>query len=106
MDANKSVTVDTGEGSINVATETRLLTEIKASFVGDTILFLFKSWAKEKGQTAVFSFENEGKVGFHGFTLLTVAGAHYLCKTTGLDGHPTAERALQQLQACDRVAAQ
>jgi len=106
MGDKKSVTVDIGDGaSLNISEETRDLAAIKKSYQGDTVLFPFKKWVKQEGNLAIEQFDNSGKAGFLGFTLLEIGGKKYQCKTTGLEGVPSAEAAAKNLEACNRITA-
>jgi hypothetical protein len=102
----KSVTVDIGGGaSLNVQEAEGDLAALKKQYQGDTILFPFKAFAKEGADMAIVQFENEGKKGFIGFTLKTIGGKKYVCKTTGLEGVPSVEVAEKHLKSCDTLAA-
>lgn len=102
----KSVTVDIGGGaSLNVSEADKDFAGIKKSYQGDTVLFPFKKWAKEGPSMAILEFTNEGKSGFIGFTLKEVGGKKYVCKTTGLEGVPSADVAEKHLKTCDTLAA-
>lgn len=106
LDDKKSVTVDIGDGaSLNISPEDRKLAQVKKSYAGDTVLFPFKKWEKEEGNTAVLQFASDGKKGYIGFTLVEVGGKSYLCKTTGLDGVASVELAEKHLQACKTLSA-
>jgi hypothetical protein len=106
MDDKKSVTLDVGAGkSINVSQTKDDFATLKQSYENDKIMFPFKKWAKEEASLAIVQFENEGKTGFIGFTLKQIGGTSYVCKTTGLDGVPSAEEASSQLQTCDSLSA-
>jgi hypothetical protein len=106
MDAHQSVTVDIGGGhSLNVSTEARPLAQIKTEIAADTVMFPFQAWETEEGNTAIYRFTSSSGPRFHGFTLLTINGASYLCKTTGLDGHPTRDAVAADLQRCGEIQA-
>ncbi len=106
MGDKQSVTVDIGDGaSINISSEDRDLSAIKKSYQDDTALFPFKKWEKEQGNLAILNFESDGKRGYQGFSLLSIGGKSYLCKTTGLDGQPSVEVVSQHLEACKNVRA-
>lgn len=106
LDDKKSVTVDIGDGaSLNISPEERKLAQVKKSYAGDTVLFPFKKWEKEEGNTAVLQFESDGKKGYIGFSLVEVGGKSYLCKTTGLDGVASVELAEKHLAACKTLSA-
>ncbi|GMV19386.1 MAG: hypothetical protein HS104_18340 [Polyangiaceae bacterium] len=106
LDDKKSVTVDIGDGaSLNISPEERKLAQVKKSYAGDTVLFPFKKWEKEEGNTAVLQFASDGKKGYIGFTLVEVGGKPYLCKTTGLDGVASVELAEKHLAACKTLSA-
>jgi hypothetical protein len=103
--APRSVTVDIGGGrSLNISEGAGSLDEVKARIAGDTIMFPFRSWAREDANGGIYAFEaTGGSTGYHGFRLIEIAGTRYLCKTTGLDGHPSAEVVEEQLRTCAAV---
>jgi hypothetical protein len=102
----KSVTVDIGDGaSLNVTPEPKKLAAVKKSYASDTMLFPFKKWEKEEGNSAVLQFSSDGKKGYIGFSLVDVAGKSYLCKTTGLEGVASVELAERHLQTCKTLRA-
>ena len=106
MGDNKSVTVDIGGGaSLNVSEEAKSFAEVKKTFQNDSVLFPFKKWSKEEGNTAIVQFENEGKTGFIGLSYMEIGGKKYLCKTTGLEGVATADLAAKHLGFCGKIAA-
>ncbi|MBK8251327.1 MAG: hypothetical protein IPK82_01495 [Polyangiaceae bacterium] len=106
MGEAKSVTVDIGGGaSLNISEADKDFAAVKKQYQGDTILFPFKKWAKEGADLAILEFSNEGKTGYIGFVQKTVGGKKYLCKTTGLDGVPSADVAEKNLKTCDSLAA-
>lgn len=106
MDDKKSVTLDVGGGkSINISETKDDFAAVKKSYEDDKIMFPFKKWAKEEASLAVVQFDNEGKTGFIGFTLRQIGGKSYVCKTTGLDGLPSAEEAAKQLAPCETLSA-
>lgn len=106
MDDKKSVTLDIGGGrSINISETKDDFATVKQSYENDKIMFPFKKWAKEEASLAIVQFDNEGKTGFIGFTLEQIGGKSYVCKTTGLDGVPSAEEAAKQLAPCETLAA-
>ena len=104
----KSVTVDIGEGSLNVQEMAEKdLAQLKTGFKSDKILFPFKKFAKEEGNMFVVEFEPEGKKapGYIGVTMKELGGKKYVCKTTGLEGVKSAADAEKQLKACDTLHA-
>ncbi|MFO0567540.1 MAG: hypothetical protein U0263_17915 [Polyangiaceae bacterium] len=106
LDEKKSVTVDIGDGaSLNVTAEDKKLAQVKKSYEGDTVLFPFKKWEKQDGNTAVLQFASDGKKGYIGFSLVEVGGKSYLCKTTGLDGVASVEIAEKHLASCKTLTA-
>ena len=106
LDDKKSVTVDIGDGaSLNVSPEDKKLAQVKKGYQNDTVLFPFKKWEKESGDTAVLQFASEGNKGYIGLSLVEVSGKSYLCKTTGLDGVASVELAEKHLAACKTLRA-
>ncbi|MDI1476286.1 hypothetical protein [Polyangium sp. y55x31] len=105
-DQHKSATVDIGDGaSLNVSEAKDDFAALKKGFEGDTVLFPFKKWAKEGPNMAIVQFENAGKTGYIGFMLKEIGGKKYVCKTTGMDGVPSAEVAEKNLKPCETLAA-
>jgi hypothetical protein len=105
-DQHKSTTVDIGDGaSLNVSEAKDDFAALKKGFEGDTVLFPFKKWAKEGPNMAIVQFENAGKTGYVGFMLKEIGGKKYVCKTTGMEGVPSAEVAEKHLKSCETLAA-
>ncbi|MEZ4232944.1 MAG: hypothetical protein R3B89_27440 [Polyangiaceae bacterium] len=103
---NQSVTLDVGDGaSLNVQPAKEDFAATKKGYEGDTILFPFKKWVKEEANLAIFEFENEGKKGYIGFQRVEVGGKAYNCKTTGMNGQPSADKAAEQLKHCSDIKA-
>lgn len=102
----QSVTVDIGNGrSLNITVAEGPLAQIKQGIAEDTIMFPFRSWEREEGNTAVYGFTSEGNTRYHGFTLRDIGGQSYLCKTTGLDGLASVDEVNQALQSCQNLQA-
>lgn len=103
---NQSVTLDVGEGaSLNIQPAKEDFATTKKGYEGDTILFPFKKWVKDEANLAIFEFENDGKKGYVGFQRIEVGGKAYYCKTTGMNGQPSADEAAKHLKHCADIKA-
>ncbi|MGE3668318.1 MAG: hypothetical protein AB7K71_01610 [Polyangiaceae bacterium] len=103
---NQSVTLDVGEGaSLNIQPAKEDFAATKKGYEGDTVLFPFKKWVKDEANLAIFEFENDGKKGYIGFQRIEVGGKAYYCKTTGMNGQPSADEAAKHLKHCADIKA-
>ena len=106
MGDKKSVTVDVGDGaSLNISEAEGDFASVKKTYKADTIMFPFKKWVREDGNTAIELFESDGKPGYIGLSFREIGGKKYVCKTTGLAGVASEELAAKQLKFCDNLAA-
>jgi hypothetical protein len=107
MGDKKSLTVDIGEGALNVQQMVEKdLAELKKGYKADKILFPFKKFAKEDAASFIVEFETDAKKpGFIGVTVKDIGGKKYVCKTTGLEGLKTVEIAEKHLKSCDSLKA-
>ena len=102
----QSVTVDIGDGaSLNIQPSTEKFAEVKKGYEKDTILFPFKKWEKDGDSLAVMQFDADGKKGYIGFQRIEVGGKAYYCKTTGMNGQPSADDAEKHLKHCADIKA-
>ncbi|MCA9641498.1 MAG: hypothetical protein H6718_20650 [Polyangiaceae bacterium] len=103
---NQSVTLDVGGGaSLNIQPAKEDFAATKKGYEGDTILFPFKKWVKDEANLAILEFENDGKKGYIGFQRIEVGGKAYYCKTTGMNGQPSADDAEKHLKHCADIKA-